>query len=182
MQLRETAARWQAEGIDETTAAARLAAMPERAGRTAAELQTDHALRSRAYALLHLDVEVIDPVVDGSALAGIDTTSPSRPRCSSWPPRCPGEAFPSAHEARLAESHPGVSVVRVRAPGTASTTNGQVATRTWSDFARSMDDTRSEVERRLGRGARGAIETSSEGAVSARIADSALGVRDARGA
>jgi pimeloyl-ACP methyl ester carboxylesterase len=118
VQLRETAALWQAEGIDETTAAARLAAMLERAGRTAAELQTDHALRSRAYALLHLDAEVIDPVVDGSALARIDTTSPlEAPVLVLAADDALGTAFPSAHDARLAESHPGVSVVRVAGAG-----------------------------------------------------------------
>jgi pimeloyl-ACP methyl ester carboxylesterase len=117
-QLRQIAARWQAEGIDQPTATERLAAMPERAGRTAAEWQTEHALDSRAYGLLHLDVEVLDRVIDGSALAGIDTASPVEvPVLVLAADDALGAAFPAAYTLRLARTHPRVSVVRLEGAG-----------------------------------------------------------------
>ncbi|HEX6022972.1 MAG TPA: alpha/beta hydrolase [Solirubrobacter sp.] len=104
--------RWLRDGTDEAAVKARLAAMPYLSGK-AGEMLHDDALAARAYSLLHLDPEVIDRIVDGSLLAGTDTTSPvsvpvfvlaSDPELSAFPPE---------HEARLAATHPDIEVVRL---------------------------------------------------------------------
>lgn len=118
--MRAETERWQAEGIDEATAAARLAAQPygPDPSRTAGDVQTPEALASRAYALLHLDVEVLDRVIDGSLLAAADTASPvAVPVLVLAADDAFGAAFPIAHEARLRVSHPDVEVVRLPGAG-----------------------------------------------------------------
>ncbi|HET6551266.1 MAG TPA: alpha/beta hydrolase [Solirubrobacter sp.] len=118
--MRAETERWQAEGIDEATAAARLAAQPygPDPSRTAGDVQTPEALESRAYALLHLDLEVLDRVIDGSLLAATDTASPvAVPVLVLAADDAFGAAFPTAHERRLAASHPEVEVVRLPGAG-----------------------------------------------------------------
>ena len=111
-ETRTAIARWTAAGMDADAVKARLAAMPYLSGK-AGDVLHDDALAARAYALLHLDLEVIDRIVDGSLLEGTDTTSAvtvpvfvlaSDPELS---------AFTLAHEARLAASHPDIEVVRL---------------------------------------------------------------------
>jgi pimeloyl-ACP methyl ester carboxylesterase len=118
--MRAETERWQAEGIDEATAAARLAAQPygPDPSRTAGDVQADDAIAARAYSVLHLDVEVLDRVVDGSLLAATDVSSPvGVPVLVLAADDAFGAAFPTAHERRLAASHPEVEVVRLPGAG-----------------------------------------------------------------
>jgi pimeloyl-ACP methyl ester carboxylesterase len=104
--LRAAAVRWQSEGIAEAEAAALLAAS-DLEGRIA-----EDAHAARAFALVHLDVGVIDAIADGIALAATDVAAPvSVPAfilAASLEP-----AFPLEHEQRLARTHPKVAVRRV---------------------------------------------------------------------
>lgn len=77
-------------------------------------VQTPEALASRAHALRHLDPEVLDPILDGSALAPLDTRSPvTVPALILGADPAAGSALKSEHEARLAQSHPDVAVIRI---------------------------------------------------------------------
>jgi pimeloyl-ACP methyl ester carboxylesterase len=79
---------------------------------------TVEALAARAYALLHLDPGVLDTVIDGTLLAATDVAAPvTAPMTILAADDALGAAFRSDHEARLAASHPGVLVVRVRGAG-----------------------------------------------------------------
>jgi pimeloyl-ACP methyl ester carboxylesterase len=118
--LRSSVPEWQAEGISEQTLAERLAAQPyaPEPSLTVGEVATEEALAARAYALLHLDPAVLDPVIDGTLLAGTDTVSPvSVPVRVLAADDALGTAFPTRHEARLAASHPDVEVVRLAGAG-----------------------------------------------------------------
>jgi pimeloyl-ACP methyl ester carboxylesterase len=127
-QMRRVAGEWQAAGLSEEAAAAELAAQRFFDGRRFDELQTPEALAARGYALTHLDLEVLDYVIDGSLLAATDTVSPvDVPVFILAADDAMGAAFPSAHEARLARSHPAVSVVRL--PGATHTIHDEIAFR-----------------------------------------------------
>ena len=104
--------RWQRDGVDAEAVKARLAAMPFLSS-TAGEVLRDDALATRAYALLHVDPEVIDRIIDGSLLDGTDTTSPVTVPVFVLASDPAFSALTSEHEARLAESHPDIEVVRV---------------------------------------------------------------------
>jgi pimeloyl-ACP methyl ester carboxylesterase len=119
-QLRASVRAWQAEGIPEAEAVARLAAQPfapdpsSRVG----DVLTEEALAARAYALLHLDPTVLDTVIDGTLLAATDTVSPVIvPVRVLAADDALGAAFPSRHEERLAASHPDVQVERIAGAG-----------------------------------------------------------------
>lgn len=112
---------WQAAGASEAEIEAALAVEP-------GTLQTPEALASRAHALRHLDPEVLDRIIDGSALAATDTVSPvTVPVLIVGADLSTGPAFPSAHEARLAATHPEVAVVRI--PGAPHTIHDTAAAR-----------------------------------------------------
>jgi pimeloyl-ACP methyl ester carboxylesterase len=116
--MRENTARWQASGASpaEVTSKLRTQVLPD--GRTFAELQTDEALDARGYALAHLDLEVLDRVIDGSLLASADTSSPvTVPAFILAADDAAGTAFSSEHERRLASTHPDVEVVRLAGAG-----------------------------------------------------------------
>jgi len=116
--LRAASAGMQAERLDEAKVAASMAAQPFAPGRTAGEALTDEALAARAFALLNLDLEVLDRVVDGSLLAATDTTSPVPvPVAILGAGDAMGSAFPTAHEQRLVASHPQVTVTRLPGAG-----------------------------------------------------------------
>jgi pimeloyl-ACP methyl ester carboxylesterase len=101
---------WQAAGVTEAEAAAELAAEPD------ADAQTADALAARAYALLHLDPEVLGAVIDGSLLADADVVAPvDVPVCVLAAGSEP--AFCELSEERLASTHPRVQVVRVAGAG-----------------------------------------------------------------
>jgi len=117
-ELSAKAAAWQAEGASEAEVREQLAAEPYLEGVTHAEVQTPDALAARAYALLNVDLEVLDRVLDGSTLAATDTAAPvTRPVLILAADEAVGSAFPTAHEARLAASHPDVAVVRLPGAG-----------------------------------------------------------------
>jgi esterase len=114
VQMRENTARWQEEGATpaEVTAALTAQVLPD--GRTMEAFQTDEARAARGYALTHLDLEVLDRVIDGTLLAATDTSSPvAAPTFILAADDAAGAAFPSAHEARLLETHPDVEVLRL---------------------------------------------------------------------
>jgi esterase len=128
MQMRAGAERWQAAGATPEQVSAELAAQTLPNGTVMGEFQTEEALAARGYALVRLDLEVIDRIVDGSMLAGTDTSSPvAVPTCIVAADDAMGAAFPSAHEARLRASHPDVEVVRL--PGASHTIHDQRSTR-----------------------------------------------------
>jgi esterase len=90
------------------------------------DVQTPDALASRAEALRHLDPEVLDRIIDGSALAAADTTAPvTVPTLIIAADD--GTAFWPEHEARLARRHPRVGVVRL--PGAPHTIHDTAAFR-----------------------------------------------------
>jgi pimeloyl-ACP methyl ester carboxylesterase len=116
--LREIAPAWQADGVSETVAAARLAAEPyaPAPSRRVDEVATSEALAARAYALLHVDPAVLDTVIDGTLLAATDVTAPvTVPMAILAAGVAP--AFTVSHEARLAASHPDIAVARVEGAG-----------------------------------------------------------------
>ena len=126
--MRENTARWQAAGATPAEVAAELTAQVLPDGRTMEEFQTDEARAARGYALTHLDLEVLDRVIDGTLLTGTDTTSPvGAPTFILAADDAIGAAFPSAHEARLAQTHPDVEVVRL--PGASHTIHDERAFR-----------------------------------------------------
>jgi pimeloyl-ACP methyl ester carboxylesterase len=126
--MRESTARWQAAGAspEQVTHELRAQVLPD--GRTFAELQTDEALDARGYALTHLDLEVLDRVIDGSLLATADPASPvSVPTFILAADDRMGAAFPAVHEQRLASTHPDAEVVRL--PGATHTIHDERAFR-----------------------------------------------------
>jgi pimeloyl-ACP methyl ester carboxylesterase len=107
--LQALARRWQAEGVTEEEAAARLAADTE--SPDAPDRACPDALAARAYSLLHLDPTLLDVVIDRSVFASTDLTAPvTVPMTILAAGSAP--AFTVADEARLAETHPDVSVLR----------------------------------------------------------------------
>lgn len=118
--LRELSPAWQAEAVAEAVAAERLAEEPygPDPSRSMRSVATASALAARAYALLHLDPGVLDTVIDGTLLAATDVAAPvTVPMTIIAADDALGAAFTSAHEARLAASHPAVPVVRVPGAG-----------------------------------------------------------------
>jgi esterase len=119
-QLRSGVPTWQAKGISEQTAIELLAAQPfaPNPSLRVGEVLTEEAIAARAYALLHLDPAVLDPVVDGTLLAATDTSSPvTVPVTILAADDALGATFPTRHEERLAASHPAVKVVRLPGAG-----------------------------------------------------------------
>lgn len=111
--MREHAAGWQAAGTSATEVRDALAAQPF-GDRTFAEVQTPEALEARGYALTHLDLEVLDRVIDGTLLAQCDIASAvTVPTLILAADDAVGAAFTTAHEQRLAASHPAVEVMRL---------------------------------------------------------------------
>ena len=108
---------WQARGATEAEIEAELALEGE---------QTPEAIAARAYALRHLDPEVLDRIIDGSCLAPMDTTSAVTVPVLILGADV-GSALSGAHEARLAQTHPDVQVVRV--PGAPHTIHDTAAVR-----------------------------------------------------
>jgi len=126
--MRENTARWQADGATPAQIAAELTAQVLPDGRTMEEFQTDEARAARGYSLAHLDLEVLDRVIDGTLLAATDTASPvAAPTFILAADDAAGAAFPSSHEARLAVTHPAVEVVRL--PGATHTIHDERAFR-----------------------------------------------------
>jgi pimeloyl-ACP methyl ester carboxylesterase len=118
VQLRELARRWQADGLTEAQAAALLAGEPYGPDPSLRmeQVGTPESLAARAYALLHLDPAALDTVIDGTLLAATDVDAPiAVPMTILAAGLAP--AFTAEHEARLAASHPDISVTRVAGAG-----------------------------------------------------------------
>jgi pimeloyl-ACP methyl ester carboxylesterase len=110
--LRDLAADWQARALEEEAVAELLAQSP-----VGTALAPD-ALRSRARALLLMDPGVLDAAIDRTALAATDVAAPvAVPMRLLAADEALGAAFPTAHEERLAGSHPEVEVVRLSGVG-----------------------------------------------------------------
>jgi pimeloyl-ACP methyl ester carboxylesterase len=116
--LREQSARWQAEGASEAAVAAALAVEPygPDPSRRSDEVACEDALAARAHSLLHVDAGVIDGVIDGTTLAGLDTEAPVTVPALVLAAGL-GPAFAERHEARLAQTHPEVRVRRLAGAG-----------------------------------------------------------------
>jgi esterase len=110
--LRDLAADWQYQGLEEDAVAALLAKGP-----MGAALAPD-ALVSRARALLLMDPGVLDAAIDRSALAPTDVAAPvAAPTLLLAADDALGSAFPSVHAQRMAATHPEVEVVRLEGVG-----------------------------------------------------------------
>ncbi len=97
-------------------------------GRRMDQIQTPDALAARGYAQTHVDLEVLDRVIDGSLLAATDTTSPvTVPIFILAADDAMGAAFPTAHQERLAATHPDVVVERLG--GASHTIHDEIASR-----------------------------------------------------
>jgi len=118
VRIRESAARWQADGLQPETVAEQLAQAPLGPERTMSSVMTEDAIAARAYALLAMDPGVLDQAIDRSTLARTDTGAPvTVPVFLLGADDSMGSAFPGRHEARLARTHPEVEVVRVSGAG-----------------------------------------------------------------
>ena len=85
---------------------------------TLGELLTDDGLATMAFGYTRLDIGVIDGAIDGSTLAMTETRSPvDRPVVIVAADDAAGAAFTTGDERRLAESQPGVEVLRIAGSG-----------------------------------------------------------------
>jgi pimeloyl-ACP methyl ester carboxylesterase len=118
VRIRESAAGWQTAGLEPETVTDQLAQAPLGPERTMSSVMTGDAIAARAYALLAMDPGVLDQAIDRSTLAPTDTSAPvSVPVFLLGADDSMGSAFPGRHEARLAETHPEIEVVRVSGAG-----------------------------------------------------------------
>ena len=118
--LRDRAVAWQRDGID--VAAAARQAGEDRAGPDPAVRMRDvvfeDALLAQADAHLRMDPEVLTGAADRTTLAGTDTAAGvDVPVLILGADDALMPAFSSAHEQRLAGTHPDVAVVRVPGAG-----------------------------------------------------------------
>ena len=114
--IRDNAIAMREEGLDDETAAARLAAAPMRDGKTAGDLMMADGLLARAHAHLVMDPEVLTLAADNTTLGETDLAAPvGVPVLVLAAGVQP--AFKPAHEERLKATHPDVKVVRVAGAG-----------------------------------------------------------------
>jgi esterase len=110
--LRDLAADWQYQGLEEEQVAGLLAQGP-----MGAALAPD-ALLARARALLLMDPGVLDAAIDRSALAPTDVAAPvAPPTYLLAADDALGAAFGAAHGERLAATHPDVEIARLAGVG-----------------------------------------------------------------
>jgi pimeloyl-ACP methyl ester carboxylesterase len=118
--MRDRAAAWQRAGVDVAAAADEIAARPYGADPALRmrDRLLDDAITAMADAQLRMDPEVLTGAANGRTLAGMDTSAPvGVPVKILAADDAEGPAFTSAHERRLAETHPSVEVVRVAGAG-----------------------------------------------------------------
>ena len=118
--IRDRAIGWQREGVEVSVAAEQMGAGPFGPDPSVRmrDIVLDDALLARADAHLRMDPDVLTGGADRSTLAGTDTTSPvSAPVLILAADDAQGAAFTSAHEQRLARTHPEVEVIRVAGAG-----------------------------------------------------------------
>jgi len=118
--LRDRAIEWRRAGVDAAAAAEQVAAAPfgPDPSLRMGDVLLDDAVLAQADAQLRMDPEVLTGAADRSTLADTDTSGPvSVPVLVLAADDALGAAFPSAHERRLARTHPDVAVVRVAGAG-----------------------------------------------------------------
>ena len=118
--VRDRAIGWQRDGVEVSVAAEEMGAAPfaPDPSVTMGDVVCDDALLTSADAHLRMDPEVLTGAADRSTLAPTDTTAAvAVPVLILAADDALGAAFPSAHERRLAQTHPSVEVVRVAGAG-----------------------------------------------------------------
>src|SRR4051812_31492498 len=118
--MRDRAIAWQRDGVDPAVAAEEIGADPGGPDPSVRmrDVVFDDALVASADAHLRMDPEVLTAAADRSTLADMDTAAPlSAPVLILAADDAYGAAFPSAHERRLAGTHPGVEVARLPGAG-----------------------------------------------------------------
>ncbi|OHV41333.1 hypothetical protein BCD49_07515 [Pseudofrankia sp. EUN1h] len=118
--MRSAADQWQREGLSIDEIAKRVARTSFGPPPTPAmgAAYTADAIEATAFNLKHLDVRVIDAVLDGSMLAALDTSSPMPvPVFLLAADEALGAAFTTAHTKQLTEDHPSVEVVHLTGAG-----------------------------------------------------------------
>lgn len=107
-QMRAATRQWRESGLSEAEVAARIAAAP------GGELLCDGGPECRAYALLSMDMGVLDATIDNTIIGDADVQAPvGVPVLVLAGDEAAGGAFPTRHVQRLAASHPEVEVVVV---------------------------------------------------------------------
>jgi pimeloyl-ACP methyl ester carboxylesterase len=114
--IRDNAIAMREEGLDDEAAAARLSAAPMRDGATAGDLMMDDGLLARAHAHLVMDPEVLTMAADNRTLGETDVDAPVGVPVLILAAGVQA-AFKPEHEARMKETHPDVTVVRVAGAG-----------------------------------------------------------------
>lgn len=118
--IRDRAIAWQREGVEVSAAAEQMGAAPHGPDPSVRmrDIVLDDAVLARADAHLRMDPDVLTAGADRSTLAGTDTTAPvSAPVLILAADDTQGAAFTSAHEQRVARTHPETEVVRVAGAG-----------------------------------------------------------------
>ena len=109
---------WKERGADADEATAELARTPMGPTHVFADLMLPDSIRSLATSTMARDRGVTESAIARAMLDGLDTVSPlRRPAFLLAGGDQYGGAFTTAHERRLAESHPEVPVVRVASCG-----------------------------------------------------------------
>jgi len=118
--MRSAADQWQREGLSIDEIAGRLATTSFGPPPTPAmgTVCSDDAVTACAFNLKHLDVRVLDAVLDGSMLAALDTVAPvPAPVFLLAADEALGAVFTTAHAKRLAADQPSVEVVHLTGAG-----------------------------------------------------------------
>jgi pimeloyl-ACP methyl ester carboxylesterase len=118
--MRAAADEWQRAGLSLEEITDRLADAPfnPEPDVPMGEVVTEDALAAGAFNLKHLDVRVLDAVLDGSMLATLDTAAPvAAPVFVLAADEALGGVFTPAHARLLATSHPAVEVVHLPGAG-----------------------------------------------------------------
>ncbi|WP_131831476.1 alpha/beta hydrolase [Pseudofrankia asymbiotica] len=118
--IRSAADQWQREGVSIDEISKRLARTSFDPGSapTMGVAYTGDAVEATAFSLKHVDVRVIDAVLDGSMLAALDTSAPVPvPVLLLAADEALGAVFTTAHAKQLAEDHPSAEVVHLTGAG-----------------------------------------------------------------
>jgi len=118
--IRADALAYKEEGLSDEEVVELVGAMPmgPPGVPTLREISFEDGVAAMGFSHRRLDIGVIDGAIDGSTLAGTDTTSPVTPPVAVVAADdAMGAAFTTADAARLAETHPAIEVIRVLGSG-----------------------------------------------------------------
>lgn len=118
--MRAATLRWQREGRSAEEIAEQVAANPFSPAQTVAAglAPTRDAVWATGFNLKHLDTGVLDAVLDGTMLAGLDTAAPvTAPVFILAADAALGAAFTPDHGKQLAATHPAVEVLHLPGAG-----------------------------------------------------------------